>query len=233
MSIKNKKMTKNWESIVLNLLFYLVLFIIGVILIISGALKFRTTGEILENAIIVHSIGVAFLTMSVGFFFFLVYVFFEYGKTYQKVIFNIIGIVTMVELTIYHVIFDNIVGLLNVNTLFLGVPNEYVLPVGAASMAYIYVLVVRRVFKACKNSLISRKGIFIIHILLPLACFLITTLFMFIGIGWLILMWVLYLLVNVIGSVKNKGGGNKNGYYEDNNAASCIVKNNEKMMERM
>ena len=67
MSIENKKMTKNWESIVLNLLFYLVLFIIGVILIIRGALKFRTTGEILENAIIVHSIGVAFLTMSVGF----------------------------------------------------------------------------------------------------------------------------------------------------------------------
>ena len=119
MSIKNKNLTKNWKNFVLNLLFYLVLFIIGVILIISGALKFRTTGEILENAIIAHSIGVAFLTMSVGFSFFLVYVFFEYGKTYQKVIFNIIGIVTMVELTIYHVIFDNIVGLLNVNTLFL------------------------------------------------------------------------------------------------------------------
>ena len=46
-------------------------------------------------------------------------------------------------------------------------------------------------------------------------------------------MWVLYLLVNVIGSAKNKGGGNKNGYYEDNNVASCIVKNNEKMLERI
>ena len=56
---------------------------------------------------------------------------------------------------------------------------------------------------------------------------------MFIGIGWLILMWVLYLLVDVIGSVKNKGGGNKYGHYEDNDVASCIVKNNEKMLERI
>ncbi len=233
MSIKNKKLKKEWENFILNLLFYLVLFIIGVVMIINGALKFKTTGEILENAIIIHSIGVAFLTMSVGFFFFLVYVFFEYGKTYQKVVFNIIGIATMVEFTIYHVIFDNIVGILNVNTLFLGVPNKYVLPFGAAGMAYIYILVVRRVFKACKNNLINRRVIFLIHILLPLACFLITTLFMFIGIGWLMLIWVLYLLINVIGSVKNKGGGSKKGRYEDNDVASCIVTNNEKIMRRM
>lgn len=84
MSIKNKNLTKNWKNFVLNLLFYLVLFIIGVILIISGALKFRTTGEILENAIIVHSIGVAFLTMSVGFSFFLVYVFLNMVKLIKK-----------------------------------------------------------------------------------------------------------------------------------------------------
>lgn len=175
----NKKLKIN-----IYVFFYLIIGFIGCILIKDGIVK--------EKYLLV-SAGLSFITVTCGLFFFLGYDLLEYGRDSLKIIYKIIGIISLVILLSIHLFVDIKYKPLAVHPYFL--KSKYDLLMNSlACLGYVYVFVVRRVYKTTMDKMLSESTRLFIQIFLPLACYIVALISLIIGATFVIL----FLIINYL-----------------------------------
>lgn len=182
--IKNKKI-----KFIVYLMFYFVWAITGMFCFknaVDGCFSFE---ENINKILINLSLGLSCLTFSTGFFFFLGYDF------YEKKIFNIIGFCIMMVLTILHFTFNCLVGIITFEAFLLGCPDGYGWIFGLATASHLYVIFVRKIYRITIDKYVGESKKMLIQMLFPFACFLIMSFFISFSLGFLciLLMAVLFM----------------------------------------
>lgn len=197
MSFNNYLLINKKAKFFIYFTFYLIIGLIGLFLMGKNVLELIWVEEITANVIHGLSSGFSFLTISAGFFFFLGYDYLECSSQSLKTVFKILGICLMLVLTIPHFVFDCVTGILNLVIFLLGCNPEYAWAQGLACCSYLYLIVVRRMYRMTAEHYVGEFKKLLIQMFLPIICFLIMTFFMRFSLGFLLFFIMAYVFVDI------------------------------------
>ena len=182
--------THKKQKFLVYLIFYSIIFLTGVFYLKNVIEESLLYEDFSEEMLIGISIGLSLITISTGFLFFLGYDFLE------RKIFNVIGILVIIILTIIHFLYNCLAGILTLEGFLLGCPAGYGWSFGLACASHLYVFVVRRIYRATNENYVSESKKLLIQILLPFVCFLIMAFFIRISLGILAMFVVGFIFID-------------------------------------
>ncbi|MBQ8292661.1 MAG: hypothetical protein IJX78_02490 [Bacilli bacterium] len=160
------------KKLAIYLAFYIIIAAVGMFLINEGNVK--------EKSILL-SLGIGFIGVSMGVFFFLAYDYLESRRGFLKALLKIIGVISMICVFIAHFYVDITKQHLFLETIFLRCDFKNIFKAGLILFSYVYCLFVRKIYRITIKNYFSEDKKLLIQFLLPIICYIISLFFLLIG----------------------------------------------------